>query len=674
MTTPQVLERLAREGGREVRRRVASNPNASIPVLNKLVREFPNEILANPFRDLLALFDPAQSAYEPNEYGFYSNAPKFPKNDGDAESMKLLVYEALLFSGRHRELKREGLSPIWRKLMALDVLGDYHPRRKPNYGERETRFLKLLTADPDAEVRNVLIENLNTPADVFLLMAEKGTEEDRLFLAKKEDGLVYLAHNKIAECGEPEVRRALAANPKASEQVLEHLFRSNESGLWLALAGNHGSKRSWLEKFFLEGSYEERLAAAGNRNLSKKWIRQSVGHGDPKFRMAAANNKGLRGAKKLALLDDPDAKVRKVAWNFENLDLKVAEAWVEKTSKKGRCLVAETAGVSPEGLRLLARDPEDDVRRHLANRLSKTEFQHDVPINRELLEILAEDSLEEIRILSACDLRLPNRGRLFGGDSSLSIREVAAKMVRGEGPGEFLGDPSVAVRREAAASALSACSQCVSDRIPLPEDLKSHLCGFAADEDLEIRRTLAEADSTPSEALGILADDEDSHIFATLCMRSRFPRDYTISRSKTRGENTKLNAETVRAAGRSSNPFLRAMAARNSLLAKSERERLERDEHPLVRIQWAIGRSGSKRNGGSVCAKVRYESLLSDSNLKNDPRIAGALDFMIRSESAGSKGFRTKLFGPEMRERMLVSAKRIALEKFNSSFTHWKQL
>lgn len=674
MTTPQVLERLALNGGHEVRRRVACNPNASIPVLNKLVRGYPNEILANPFRDLLALRDPTQTAYERNEHGFYSHYPRFPKNDGDGESMKLLVYEALLFSGRRGELEREGLSPIWRKLMALDVLGDYHPRRKPNYGKRETRFLELLTMDPDAEVRNALIESLSTPASVFLVMTENGTAEDRLFLAKKEDGLVYLAHRKIAECGEPDARRALAANPKASESVLKHLFKTNEPELRLALAGNPASKKAWLDKFFLEGSYEERLAAAQNRSLSKKWIRQSVGHGDPKFRMAAAVNKGLGGAKKLALLEDSNAKVRKVAWKFENLDLKVAEVWIEKTSKKGRCLVAETAGVSHEGLRLLARDADDDVRRHLAGRLSRTEFQHDVPINRELLEILAGDPLEEIRILSACDLRLPNRGPLFGGDSSLCVREVAAKMVRGEGPGEFLEDPSVAVRREAAASALAACSQYASDRMPLPDDLKAHLCGFAEDEDLEVRQTLAEADSTPAEALGILADDKDSDIFATLCMRQKFPRDYTIAHSRKDSENTKLNAGIVRAAGRSSNPFLRAMAARNSLLAKSERAKLRRDEHPLVRIQWAIGRHRPGRASKTVSPKIRYASILSDLNQMDDPRIAGAVDLMIRSESAGSEGFRTKLFGPEMREKMLVSAKRIALEKFNSSFTHWKLL
>lgn len=57
-TLPNTLVELAESKDLLTRKYVASNSNATAEILNKLAREFPTEVMANPILDLLSLSNP----------------------------------------------------------------------------------------------------------------------------------------------------------------------------------------------------------------------------------------------------------------------------------------------------------------------------------------------------------------------------------------------------------------------------------------------------------------------------------------------------------------------------------------------------------------------------------------------------------------------------------------
>ena len=57
-TPPGILSELATSKNKEIRRCVAGNPNTPVKALEKLYKEFSDEIVTNPIFDLLLLENP----------------------------------------------------------------------------------------------------------------------------------------------------------------------------------------------------------------------------------------------------------------------------------------------------------------------------------------------------------------------------------------------------------------------------------------------------------------------------------------------------------------------------------------------------------------------------------------------------------------------------------------
>jgi hypothetical protein len=476
-----LLAKLSHSKDKATRARVAANPATPSADLVRLGQQFPKEFLENPALDLLMLENPALLEDIPQAMLVrLLKSDRFPTDflvwaaRHAEEKVQLAVamnaatppeaLEALSQSGhasaRESASARMYLHPnalldpelafviaVKRRLASVCPTDAIQAWRKGDIGLPQYTSLAVGARLAVAGVNlQALASAVHLPISVQRLLAVDSDRSVREALAGSPftdpDLLRTLARERhrwllFEAC----VRAAVAANPKAPEEVLTALAKDEDSLVKLAVARNPQTPPETLKALSADQEHWVRSSAHGTlwRQMTSPAIPPltlDTWSRDPEasIRRAAASNPGTSPLVLETLSADPDRSVRvAVAGNSGTpplvRDLLLAalaedtESWVwrsvirnpftpplvrerllEALSKEpeswDRDEVAESPGTSPQVLRLLSEASDSHIRRRVAGNPNTPP---------DVLESLSRDTDREVQCRVAANPRTPER-------------------------------------------------------------------------------------------------------------------------------------------------------------------------------------------------------------------------------------------------------------------------
>ncbi len=238
--------------------------------------------------------------------------------------------------------------------------------------------------------------------------------------------------------------------------------------------------------------------------------------------------------------------------------------------------IARLGGIGGKILNELAVHPDPIVRRGVAKRLGSGGFFHVSTTNNYLVDLLVQDSDDEVREEMYDDRRLDKNQRLaLFRDKSPIVREKILRLVMG-----WL----LAYRNR--------------DYVWTYSDLygfyQQAIVELASDPCKDVRLELATSREAPPTALGILFDDPDEEIREAARRHKRFPYgtilDLEKAKPRLKGRFIRVTAgltipsrDAVKVLSKSRNPFLRYQVALYYKSGLNILRKLATDSHPLVR-------------------------------------------------------------------------------------------
>jgi len=245
-----LLERLAQDQDEKVREQVASNPNTPWKTLERLAAEFPQAFLHNPAGPLQMVAHPEQITIDKAFWAAILQEASIP-----APCWSWLRNHPSLGASQavhlHVQYVGETAFPCGvpmvgdeSTLLTLVELLTTHARSVPipadllvSYEQIAGRHLQWLAHCADAQVRQAVAENEQTPAEVLSILAQDEDAGVQAFVAShaRTPGEVLQA---LAQETSEIVRRKVAENPRTPVKVLSILAQDQNVRVRKAVAEN----------------------------------------------------------------------------------------------------------------------------------------------------------------------------------------------------------------------------------------------------------------------------------------------------------------------------------------------------------------------------------------------------------------------------------------------------
>ena len=282
--TPQhLLEQLVADPAASVRAAVAANPNISLALADRLVEEFPDEVMANPAIDQFALENPGWiKALSHQAQRAVCGHPLLPDTARrwvlNQRGMPLIAYLAenpSLSAERQNEIASKITSHAHDSLH-IGLMSQPHPT---------PQVLAVLSVCQYDGVRVHAASHPDTPGDVL---------------------------QRLALDPAPEVRSAVSRNPALPRATAEILFRAGADATFSSVSGHYGTLTEDEQTYLIEaeGPYG-RCLLAQRHDLTRNQITRLAGDEDPAVRAMLGSNPILpvRTLFKLLFDDEPDVRL-----------------------------------------------------------------------------------------------------------------------------------------------------------------------------------------------------------------------------------------------------------------------------------------------------------------------------------------------------------------------------
>lgn len=389
----------------------------------------------------------------------------------------------------------------------------------------------------------------------------------------------------------PDVLDGLAGNPALPDDLAVRLLAYRRGN---RLAGRQGFAPSpGLCEAFIAAGQAEHLARA--RSLPKGVTAQLARDPDPEVRRALAGNPLLPPELLARLAADPEAGVRAVA----------AAAWADPPEEALRALLTDP---DPR-VRVAActrRPPRDLYEDLLADPCTRVHVVPFLELDRETAALLAADPDEDVRRRLAQHPELaPEVRDLLGRDTNPAVRgavferadtppELRAEIHEGLLAGYLRADedPSSGFEDGGEDDLLCYITLTASELRAYPW-VAAGPVPYADSPHLGLRRAAARSKDLPAEVRGRLLGDEDATVRLLALARIPDPdlavaedleRRHVQGKSRDRpADFVRFPPETLRRFGSDPSPRLRPLALRDPGLPAEVAERLAADEDAMVR-------------------------------------------------------------------------------------------
>ena len=622
-THPDVLSQLAESKDEVVAAAVAANPNTPEAVLFLLWEKHPASLLKNPVLHLWEFTEPGslQSKIPPAALlSLYSHlieneAGQIPENILPVKRRMQLFDDAMKIDhDADFDIFARDPSPQVRCLFIDPQRSFYTHGQKKVFIQPET--ILNLARDPDPSVVLALAEafsrgplrgNRYVPSEVNtfdaaarILFAYRIPAID--LLLSKASGLPPDLIDELSKYEEETIRENVSKLERAEIETHLRLCRDLSVCVRKTLAG--ATRFDSVQAIFLnDPSLEVRQALAASRYLSTASKESLLNHPDVETRITFSANASLefRFIERFSFKEDPrvlaslignyrisDAMIQRI---IENCPQEV-QIGLLKTPKKltrefylqyGNRLhpkllahIARLGGIGGKILNELAVHPDPIVRRGVAKRLGSGGFFHVTTTNNYLVDLLVQDSDDEVREKMYDDRRLDKNQRLvLFRDKSPIVREKILRLVMG-----WL----LAYRNR----------DYVWTYSDLYDFYQQAIVELASDPCKDVRLELATSREAPPTALGILFDDPDEEVREAARRHKRFPYgtilDLEKAKPRLKGRFIRVTAgltipsrDALKVLSQSQNPFLRYQVALHYKSGLNILRKLATDSHPLVR-------------------------------------------------------------------------------------------
>lgn len=309
---------------------LARNPNMPAPLLLKLAEKFPHEFLANPALPLLQLAQPDfQKELSPNAWLVLLECEEFPP-----------AWQQWLFQSAQIDVEQYG-----RQLQSN------------HYGPPRT-FLPLLFLKPRlvlAHIRylsdneKILLVRHSARLDAALLhqFAMEGKRELSCAVARHACASAETLNYLVG--GQPEIREAVARNPRVSAQLLHQLARDAEAAVCTAVAHHHATELADLRVLASDEKPAVRAAVALHYGLDEALYWQLAGDTVSEVRESLARNVRARDDALTILAYDAEPAVRAAVARNPRLPAELVWVLFDDIEEEVLCALAGNPRL-PEGL------------------------------------------------------------------------------------------------------------------------------------------------------------------------------------------------------------------------------------------------------------------------------------------------------------------------------------
>lgn len=396
-TSSHVLEHMAKEPDAALRRSVARNPSTPVQVLIEAALDSDSEIRAaialnrsTPVPVLIALSQDPDAGVRSN-IARNSSTPdsvlKILANDSDSGVRLSVVRNPLtpltvlsmfaldsddwvrsqaalnpampiaelesLAKDSHDDVRLSAAGNISLPVAVREVLLTSLLKKLDKYLRKQTardpltvvEILKILSKDPESEVRWTVAENKSTPVDVLEALAMDTHIGVRQSVALNTSTPTAVLENlaKELDSGLSLIRRSLAENPSTPVSVLAELAQDWDSSVRELVARNLSTPSSWLVELAEDDESSVRAAVAVNSRTPPDLLAQLSLDRTVDVLIAVANNPNTPVTALLPLIKSKSGNVRSA--------------------------ISSQAHRSEEIFSALSNDSNVDVRRALSNNL-----------------------------------------------------------------------------------------------------------------------------------------------------------------------------------------------------------------------------------------------------------------------------------------------------------------
>ena len=620
-THPDVLSQLAESKDEVVAAAVAANPNTPEAILFLLWVKHPVRLLKNPLLHLWEFTEPGslQSKIPPAALlSLYAHlieneAEQIPENILPVKRRMQLFYDAMKIDHDvDFDIFARDPSPQVRCLFIDPKKSFYSHGQEKVFIQPET--ILNLARDPDPSVVLALAEAfsrgplggnryVSAEVDTFdaaarILFAYRIPAID--ILLSKARGLPPDLIDELSKYEEEMIRENVSKLERAKIETHLRLCRDHSVCVRKTLAD--ATRFDSVQAIFLnDPSLEVRQALAASSYLTTASKESLLIHPDLETRVAFASKASSPYNERFPLTEDPavlsallgnygtsDAIIDQIIENcpqevqlgllkrHKKLTREFYLQYGNKLHSKLLAHIARLGGIGGKILNELAVHPDPIVRRGVAKRLGSGGFFHVSTTNKYLVDLLVQDSDDEVRERMYDDRRLDKNQRLaLFRDKSPVVREKILRLVLGW---------------------LLTYRNC--DYVWTYSDLygfyQQAIVELASDPCKDVRLELATSREAPPTALGILFDDPDEEVREAARRHKRLPYgtilDLEKARPRLKGRFIRVTAgltipsrDAVKVLSKSRNPFLRYQVALHYKSGLNILRKLATDSHPLVR-------------------------------------------------------------------------------------------
>jgi hypothetical protein len=346
--------------------------------------------------------------------------------------------------------------------------------------------------------RRSAAQSTRTAPRVLARLARSG-DADIVDLVARNPRTPTEALSSLSASSAARVREAVASNPSSSEEILTHLALDPSPAVRLAVAGNRAAPSRALDTILSQSgnSEQHRIAIAGNEATSPKTLERLAASGTKAVKRAVASNRAtpISARAELARIPELSAVIRATGY-FVSPSARASEA--------GRWGLHEVR-------KLLATDPDDDVRRAVA-------AADDVVT--ETLALLANDMSSSVAEVAVAALT-PDPAVITRLADSRDVLVLANLLRNTATPPE--------VRARLATRLLPVAGVATLKRIARDPATPADVLGRLADHaEPAVRGFTARNPVTPSSARKRLAGDGVADIRAAVAISPDLPADVLI--------------------------------------------------------------------------------------------------------------------------------------------------
>jgi hypothetical protein len=272
LTPADLLEQIASHSDPKVSKALAANPNVSPEIIERLVVQFPDEVLKNPSIDLLIILNPYLLRSIPTKkIEIILQQPNVPES--------LLAYYTNLTDNDlrtaakfHINLVKEELDN-WQELAKEAIKNTTLPWHKIV----SVSFIKELWKDypelllNNSEFRQSLALDFELDAKLALFLAEDSIDEVRLSLSRNPN-IPTIVLDKLAGDRSLEVRLNVAKNPHTAKEILEDFVTNPDDRFMKAVASNPNAPIPILKWLANYKNFKVREIVANNPSTPKSCL------------------------------------------------------------------------------------------------------------------------------------------------------------------------------------------------------------------------------------------------------------------------------------------------------------------------------------------------------------------------------------------------------------------